>query len=268
MVVRTRRRAWCWEWISVLWIGETVTYTSLYMSACFDTVHKVITQTLDIFFPPSQLMFCRAGFALMERHVDTSGRRWVRKFPTCFNDTKHQAAKMAFFLFFTSLLCAPSFLALRGFSVSTDNRVHVFKPVSVQAMWWVTLRWSYDLIQWKSISAIFLCKFVYLSFKCSSWNLKHIPAICLKVSLSVMISNSLLFIVPSHLHTRRSALQSLHKACEVARCHNYFPGSLFLTWVSYYQSRVSSDQVRINEWNAMQDVQSHRADSPVLFSDM
>lgn len=86
-----------------------------------------------------------------------------------------------------------------GFSVSTDNRIHVFKPVSVQAMW--------------------------------------------------------------------SALQSLHKACEVARCHNYFPGSLFLTWVSYYQSRVSSDQARINEWNAMQDVQSHRADSPVLFSD-
>nr|XP_020473657.1 protein phosphatase Slingshot homolog 2-like isoform X2 [Monopterus albus] len=87
-----------------------------------------------------------------------------------------------------------------GFSVSTDNRVHVFKPVSVQAMW--------------------------------------------------------------------SALQSLHKACEVARCHNYFPGSLFLTWVSYYQSRVSSDQARINEWNVMQDVQSHRADSPVLFSDV
>lgn len=87
-----------------------------------------------------------------------------------------------------------------GFSVSTGNRIHVFKPVSVQAMW--------------------------------------------------------------------SALQSLHKACEVARSHNYFPGSLFLTWVSYYQSRVSSDQARINEWNAMQDVESHRADSPVLFSDV
>uniref|UniRef100_A0A673Z9J7 protein-serine/threonine phosphatase n=1 Tax=Salmo trutta TaxID=8032 RepID=A0A673Z9J7_SALTR len=87
-----------------------------------------------------------------------------------------------------------------GFSVSTVNRVHVFKPVSVQAMW--------------------------------------------------------------------SALQSLHKACEVARCHNYYPSSLFLTWVSYYQSQVSSDQVCINEWNAMQDVQSHRADSPVLFTDV
>ncbi|XP_016132470.1 protein phosphatase Slingshot homolog 2-like [Sinocyclocheilus grahami] len=87
-----------------------------------------------------------------------------------------------------------------GFSVSTDNKIHIFKPVSVQAMW--------------------------------------------------------------------SALQSLHKACEMARCQNYFPGSLFLTWVSYYQSRVTSDQALISEWNAMQDVQSHRADSPVLFSEV
>ncbi|XP_029467063.1 protein phosphatase Slingshot homolog 2 isoform X2 [Rhinatrema bivittatum] len=87
-----------------------------------------------------------------------------------------------------------------GFSVSTDNRIHIFKPVSVQAMW--------------------------------------------------------------------SALQSLHKACEVARVHNYYPGSLFLTWVSYYESHINSDQASINEWNAMQDVQSHRSDSPVLFTDV
>ncbi|KAM7413508.1 hypothetical protein PAMA_020745 [Pampus argenteus] len=87
-----------------------------------------------------------------------------------------------------------------GFSVSSVNRVHVFKPVSVQAMW--------------------------------------------------------------------SALQSLHKACDVARCHNHYPGSLFLTWVSYYQSRISSNQFCINEWNAMQDVESHRANSPVLFTDL
>ncbi|XP_018420984.1 PREDICTED: protein phosphatase Slingshot homolog 2 isoform X2 [Nanorana parkeri] len=87
-----------------------------------------------------------------------------------------------------------------GFSVSTDNRVHVFKPVSVQAMW--------------------------------------------------------------------SALQSLHKACEVARANNYYPGSLFLTWVSYYESHVNSDQTSVNEWNAMQDLQSRRSDSPVLFTDV
>lgn len=99
------------------------------------------------------------------------------------------------------------------------------------------------------------------------------------VSVFTLVAIVYLFVFPVHLprldltfHSRplgpRSALQSLHKACEVARCHNYFPGSLFLTWVSYYQSRVSSDQVHINEWNAMQDVQSHRADSPVLFSDV
>ncbi|XP_034535015.1 protein phosphatase Slingshot homolog 2-like, partial [Notolabrus celidotus] len=87
-----------------------------------------------------------------------------------------------------------------GFSVSTVSRVHVFKPVSVQAMW--------------------------------------------------------------------SALQSLHKACDVARCYNYYPGSPFLTWVSYYQSMISSNQFCINEWNAMQDVESHRANSPVLFTDL
>ncbi|XP_066491226.1 protein phosphatase Slingshot homolog 2 isoform X2 [Tiliqua scincoides] len=87
-----------------------------------------------------------------------------------------------------------------GFSVSTDNRVHIFKPVSVQAMW--------------------------------------------------------------------SALQSLHKACEVARLNNYYPGSLFLTWVSYYESHINSDQSSVNEWNAMQDVQSHRPDSPALFTDV
>lgn len=66
----------------------------------------------------------------------------------------------------------------------------------------------------------------------------------------------------------RSALQSLHKACEVARMHNYYPGSLFLTWVSYYESHINSDQSSVNEWNAMQDVQSHRPDSPALFTDM
>ncbi|GAB5580709.1 protein phosphatase Slingshot homolog 2 isoform X3 [Prionailurus iriomotensis] len=65
-----------------------------------------------------------------------------------------------------------------------------------------------------------------------------------------------------------SALQSLHKACEVARMHNYYPGSLFLTWVSYYESHINSDQSSVNEWNAMQDVQSHRPDSPALFTDI
>ncbi|NXA37408.1 SSH1 phosphatase, partial [Eudromia elegans] len=86
-----------------------------------------------------------------------------------------------------------------GFSVSTAGRMHIFKPVSVQAMW--------------------------------------------------------------------SALQILHKACEVARRFNYFPGGMALVWATYYESCISSDQSCINEWNAMQDLESTRPDSPALFVD-
>ncbi|XP_067294844.1 protein phosphatase Slingshot homolog 1 [Pseudorasbora parva] len=86
-----------------------------------------------------------------------------------------------------------------GFSVSTAGRMHVFKPVSVQAMW--------------------------------------------------------------------SALQMLHKACEVSRRYNYFPGGMALTWVGYYESCISSEQSCINEWNAMTDLETTRPDSPVMFSD-
>ncbi|MFT7817833.1 protein phosphatase Slingshot1-like [Arapaima gigas] len=86
-----------------------------------------------------------------------------------------------------------------GFSVNTAGRSHVFKPVSVQAMW--------------------------------------------------------------------SALQVLHKACEVSRRCNYFPGGLALCWTSYYESCIASEQSCINEWNAMQDLESTRPDSPALFVD-
>ncbi|XP_039361425.1 protein phosphatase Slingshot homolog 1 isoform X4 [Mauremys reevesii] len=86
-----------------------------------------------------------------------------------------------------------------GFSVSTAGKMHIFKPVSVQAMW--------------------------------------------------------------------SALQILHKACEVARRYNYFPGGMALVWATYYESCISSDQSCINEWNTMQDLESTRPDSPVLFVD-
>ncbi|XP_015268699.1 PREDICTED: protein phosphatase Slingshot homolog 1 [Gekko japonicus] len=86
-----------------------------------------------------------------------------------------------------------------GFSVSTAGRMHIFKPVSVQAMW--------------------------------------------------------------------SALQILHKACEVARRYNYFPGGMALVWATYYESCIASDQSCINEWNAMQDLESTRPDSPALYVD-
>ncbi|XP_060105327.1 protein phosphatase Slingshot homolog 1 isoform X2 [Heteronotia binoei] len=86
-----------------------------------------------------------------------------------------------------------------GFSVSTAGRMHIFKPVSVQAMW--------------------------------------------------------------------SALQILHKACEVARRYNYFPGGMALVWATYYESCIASEQSCINEWNAMQDLESTRPDSPALYVD-
>ncbi|XP_057206958.1 protein phosphatase Slingshot homolog 1 isoform X2 [Triplophysa rosa] len=86
-----------------------------------------------------------------------------------------------------------------GFSVTTAGRTHIFKPVSVQAMW--------------------------------------------------------------------SALQILHKACEVSRRFNYFPGGMTLTWMGYYESCIGSDQSCVNEWNAMQDLETLRPDSPAVFVD-
>ncbi|XP_052412708.1 protein phosphatase Slingshot homolog 1 isoform X1 [Carassius gibelio] len=86
-----------------------------------------------------------------------------------------------------------------GFSVTTAGRMHIFKPVSVQAMW--------------------------------------------------------------------SALQILHKACEVSRRYNYFPGGMALTWMGYYESCISSEQSCINEWNAMQDLETLRPDSPAVLID-
>ncbi|XP_074546248.1 protein phosphatase Slingshot homolog 1 isoform X1 [Halichoeres trimaculatus] len=86
-----------------------------------------------------------------------------------------------------------------GFSVNTAGRSHVFKPVSVQAMW--------------------------------------------------------------------SALQVLHKACEVSRRFNYFPGGIALTWMAFYESCVTSEQSCINEWNTMTDLETTRPDSPTMFVD-
>uniref|UniRef100_A0A4W5NCL4 Protein phosphatase Slingshot homolog 1 n=1 Tax=Hucho hucho TaxID=62062 RepID=A0A4W5NCL4_9TELE len=86
-----------------------------------------------------------------------------------------------------------------GFSVNTVSRNHVFKPVSVQAMW--------------------------------------------------------------------SALQILHKVCEVSRRYNYFPGGMALTWMGYYESCIASEQSCINEWNAMRDLETLRPDSPTMFVD-
>ncbi|XP_058800022.1 protein phosphatase Slingshot-like isoform X2 [Phymastichus coffea] len=81
-----------------------------------------------------------------------------------------------------------------GFSVSVCGCQHIFKPVSVQAMW--------------------------------------------------------------------SALQTLHKVSSKAREHNYFLGGLSHDWVSYYEQRIESDRSCLNEWHAMDNLESRRPPSP------
>ncbi|XP_036196748.1 protein phosphatase Slingshot homolog 2 isoform X12 [Myotis myotis] len=105
-----------------------------------------------------------------------------------------------------------------------------------------------------------------ISKQCSYYSAQKTTSGCSTCTMGLVLplwSDTLI-----HLDGDGSALQSLHKACEVARMHNYYPGSLFLTWVSYYESHINSDQSSVNEWNAMQDVQSHRPDSPALFTDI
>lgn len=81
-----------------------------------------------------------------------------------------------------------------GFSISIYGRTHIFKPVSVQAMW--------------------------------------------------------------------SALQTLHKVSSKARDNNYYPGGPSHSWASYYEERISSERSCLNEWNAMDSIESKRPMSP------
>ncbi|KAJ0180552.1 hypothetical protein K1T71_003956 [Dendrolimus kikuchii] len=81
-----------------------------------------------------------------------------------------------------------------GFSVCVCNRQHIFKPVSVQAMW--------------------------------------------------------------------SALQTLHRASARARELNHFAGGTSHSWCTYYENHVDSDRSCLNEWHAMDCLESRRPPSP------
>ncbi|XP_017471664.1 PREDICTED: protein phosphatase Slingshot isoform X1 [Rhagoletis zephyria] len=81
-----------------------------------------------------------------------------------------------------------------GFSVSVYGKTHIFKPVSVQAMW--------------------------------------------------------------------SALQTLHKVSQKARENNFYPRGPSHDWTSYYDSHIESEQSCLNEWNAMDSLESRRPPSP------
>ncbi|XP_045445471.1 LOW QUALITY PROTEIN: protein phosphatase Slingshot [Melitaea cinxia] len=81
-----------------------------------------------------------------------------------------------------------------GFSVCVCNQQHIFKPVSVQAMW--------------------------------------------------------------------SALQTLHRASARARSLNHFAGGASHAWCAHYERRVDSDRSCLNEWHAMDCIESRRPPSP------
>ncbi|XP_013182269.1 PREDICTED: LOW QUALITY PROTEIN: protein phosphatase Slingshot [Papilio xuthus] len=81
-----------------------------------------------------------------------------------------------------------------GFSVCVCSQQHIFKPVSVQAMW--------------------------------------------------------------------SALQTLHRASGRARELNHFAGGASHAWCAYYETRVDSDRSCLNEWHAMDCLESRRPPSP------
>lgn len=60
----------------------------------------------------------------------------------------------------------------------------------------------------------------------------------------------------------RSALQTLHKVSSKAREHNFFLGGVTHDWVEYYENRIESDRSCLNEWHAMDSIESRRPPSP------
>ncbi|KAL1140645.1 hypothetical protein AAG570_000575, partial [Ranatra chinensis] len=59
-----------------------------------------------------------------------------------------------------------------------------------------------------------------------------------------------------------SALQTLHKVSAKAREHNYFLGGLTHDWVGHYEGCIKSDRSCLNEWHAMDSLESRRPPSP------
>lgn len=58
----------------------------------------------------------------------------------------------------------------------------------------------------------------------------------------------------------RSVLQVLHGCCERAVKATLIPGT-GLEWAQHYIQHVESDRVCLNEWEAMNDLESVRRDS-------
>lgn len=97
-----------------------------------------------------------------------------------------------------------------------------------------------------------------LLFVCHHWTLHHMSCCkCCWMYQQFLFVPKLLI-----LFCFRSALQTLHKVSSKAREHNYFLGGLTHDWVSYYEQRIESDRSCLNEWHAMDNLESRRPPSP------
>jgi len=65
----------------------------------------------------------------------------------------------------------------------------------------------------------------------------------------------------------RTAYQSLHKASNQARHYNYISNNgVTHSWLEHYRHiDMRSNQIYVNEWNQMDEILSHRSDSPHLY---
>ncbi|KAJ8955261.1 hypothetical protein NQ318_000288 [Aromia moschata] len=78
----------------------------------------------------------------------------------------------------------------------------------------------------------------------------------------MVVNRNSRFIETSIWDGDRSALQTLHKVSAKARDQNYFQGGMTHGWVEYYESRIESDRSCLNEWHAMDNLESRRPASP------
>lgn len=67
---------------------------------------------------------------------------------------------------------------------------------------------------------------------------------------------------PVSVQSMWSALQTLHKVSAKARYSNFYPGGPSHEWAQYYEDRIESERSCLNEWNAMDSLESRRPPSP------
>lgn len=130
----------------------------------------------------------------------------------------------------------------RGFCIGGSGRTHIFKPVSVQAMWYVFINHN------------------------TLWNVRRFWQTLMQMQTiydaSSMLINVVFFCILSLSIFDRSALQTLHKVCAKARENNLYPSRPSHEWAVHYDDRINSDQSCLNEWNAMDSLETRRPPSP------